>query len=227
MERRNKILDIAHKLDIGVIDISEVDPNMHRELLIPLAIARKEAEIGRRKDHYQHLSNIIWSLQLTPVMPKREEFCFSGQTTPRSARGSGTGTIPLIDVFRGVSNEEVGLLRRRESELEAAERFWRREEERTLRLKEKEFGKLSKKVGKITIPNDPVKAAKLRESISHERNCLKKRWMSRISEMEMERNDDLMFCTRQIRTLNRSLARPLRTPRRRNENERRQYADSP
>jgi hypothetical protein len=192
-----ELTEMVDQIKENSLQISDVPVILHEPLFPRLQIAKNEAVLACQRDLSEHLSDAIWALQLTSVMPDKTQY-----RTERLSVSSGNGprltrTTPFVAAF--FSQGDPGSdIRRLEAELKAAERFWQIEEERLTELRSAALNALSESFQSIVLPRDPTE----RNIIQTERDCqmvdLQRTWVARASDLHARKEREIGAIRRQI-----------------------------
>jgi hypothetical protein len=174
---------MVEQIKSNTLQIDDVPVLLHPSLFARLQIAKNEAALACQQDLYEHLSDAIWALRLTPVMPEKEEYrtsqlSVSGGNTPRLTQTMYTHSMPLVTAYLSRDDPDADV-RRLEAELKAVERFWESEEQRLTELRSASLSALTEESRRIVLPRD----AKEREIVRHGIDCemadLQRAWVVR------------------------------------------------
>jgi hypothetical protein len=221
------LIDIVKALKAGSIHISDVPIELHPKLTSLLSIAKNEARFSNQQELYDHLSDIIWSLQLAHQMPEKEIYrapwtvaegdgiSLATRTLSKSptklTQTTYTHPIPLITAFRGTTNT-IGALRQLGSEFRGAESFWRDEIERLHTLRDADLKRLQVMHSRLVIPDDPVEADVVRTEILFETDRLDKHWVRREEQLRADMEYDLSAIRTKISQLRGTRTFNVRAP---------------
>jgi hypothetical protein len=200
-----QIADMIHRIKLNTLQISEIPVALHPLLFTGLQIAKNEAQISRQQDLYDHLSDAIWSLKLTPNMPEPDVYRADavslrpGESLGLS-RTAYAHSIPLVAAYRD-AGDAVSVLRRLEADLIASQRFWEAEERRLWEIHSAKLARLTKAHAAAGLPGDPLE----REFAVTERDAeiiaVQQVWLLKASAMAARKNGEIEEIKRRIAEL--------------------------
>jgi hypothetical protein len=197
-----ELIAMVEGIKSNTLQIEDVPAILHPSLFARLQIAKNEAALACQQDLYEHLSDAIWALRLTPVMPEKEEYrtehlSVSGGDTPRLIQTMYTHSVPLVAAYLS-RDDPAADARRLEAELKAAERFWDIEERRLTELRSDSLNALTQKFQGISIPRDPDRRDVVLNEIDCEMADLQRAWVVHAGDLHARKAREIAAIRRQI-----------------------------
>jgi hypothetical protein len=197
------ITEMISAIKSNRLSITDIPVIHHPLIFARLQIAKNEAEFSRQQDLYDHLSDALWSLQLTKNMPEKEVYRDAAVSLRpgQSLRLSQTAyphTTSLVSSYRSTA-DSGSLLRRLESDVRVSERFWRLEERRLSEIESAALERLERQHRQLPLPPDPVQRAALVNEREAEVLALQRGWLAKMAALEERRNHEIDEIRRKIK----------------------------
>jgi hypothetical protein len=200
-----QVTDMIHQIKLNTLQVSDIPVILHPHLFTQLQIAKNEAQISRQQDLYDHLSDAIWSLKLTPNMPEPDVYRADAvRLRPGESLGlSQTAyahSIPLVAAYRETA-DAASILRRLEADLIAVQRFWEAEERRLWEIHSAKLQRLTAAQAAVELPDDPLEHEFAVNEQDAEVLAVQQVWLVKAGAMEAKKNGEIAEIKRRIAEL--------------------------